>query len=41
MNVNAFLQPIVIGCVIVVAVESDVLRSKLEERFRVLQAALS
>jgi ribose transport system permease protein len=41
MNVNAFLQPIVIGCVIVVAVESDVLRNKLEERFRVLQAALS
>lgn len=41
MNVNAFLQPIVIGSVIVVAVESDVLRSKLEERFRVLQAALS
>jgi ribose transport system permease protein len=41
MNVNAFLQPIVIGSVIVVAVESDVLRSKLEERFRVVQAALS
>jgi ribose transport system permease protein len=40
-NVDAFLQPIVIGIVIVLAVESDVLRARLEERFRVLQAALT
>ena len=39
LNVGAFLQPIVIGVVIVVAVESDVLRARLEDRFRVLQAA--
>jgi ribose transport system permease protein len=39
LNVDAFLQPIVIGVVIVIAVESDVLRAHLEERFRVLQAA--
>jgi ribose transport system permease protein len=41
LNVGAFLQPIVIGVVIVLAVESDVLRGRLEERFRVMQAALS
>ena len=41
LNVGAFLQPIVIGVVIVLAVESDVLRARLEERFRVIQAALS
>lgn len=41
LNVGAFLQPIVIGVVIVIAVESDVVRAKLEERFRVMQAALS
>jgi ribose transport system permease protein len=41
LNVGAFLQPIVIGVVIVLAVESDVLRGRLEERFRVTQAALS
>ncbi len=41
LNVNAFLQPIVIGVVIVVAVEVDVLRGLLEERLRVLQAARS
>ncbi len=41
MNVGAFLQPIVIGVVIVLAVESDVVRAKLEDRFRVAQAALS
>jgi ribose transport system permease protein len=41
LNVDAFLQPIVIGVVIVVAVESDVLRAWLENRFRVLQAALT
>jgi ribose transport system permease protein len=39
MNVDAFLQPIVIGVVIVLAVESDVVRAALEERFRVLRAA--
>ncbi len=39
LNVDAFLQPIVIGVVIVVAVESDVLRARLEDRFRVFQAA--
>jgi ribose transport system permease protein len=39
LNVDAFLQPIVIGVVIVIAVESDVLRAHLEDRFRVLQAA--
>jgi ribose transport system permease protein len=41
MNVDAFLQPIVIGVVIVLAVEADVLRGWIEERFRVLQAALA
>ena len=41
MNVDAFLQPIIIGAVIVVAVESDVIRARLEERFRVRQAALA
>jgi ribose transport system permease protein len=41
LNVDAFLQPIVIGVVIVLAVEADVLRAWLEERFRVLQAALA
>ncbi len=41
LNVNAFLQPIVIGAVIVLAVETDVLRASLEERFRVRQAELS
>jgi ribose transport system permease protein len=39
LDIGAFLQPIVIGVVIVIAVESDVLRSRLEERFRVMQAA--
>ncbi len=39
LNVDAFLQPIVIGVVIVLAVESDVLRGHLEERFRVTEAA--
>lgn len=41
LNVDAFLQPIVIGVVIVLAVESDVVRARLEDRFRVLQAARS
>ena len=39
LNVDAFLQPIVIGVVIVLAVESDVVRARVEDRFRVLQAA--
>jgi ribose transport system permease protein len=41
LNVDAFLQPIVIGVVIVLAVESDVVRGHLEERFRVAGAARS
>lgn len=41
LNVDAFLQPIVIGVVIVLAVELDVLRGRLEQRLRVLQAARS
>jgi ribose transport system permease protein len=41
LNVNAFLQPIVIGVVIVLAVELDVLRERLEERLRIIQAAHS
>jgi ribose transport system permease protein len=39
LNVGIFLQLIVIGVVIVIAVQADVLRNYLEERFRVLQAA--
>jgi ribose transport system permease protein len=39
LNVDAFLQPIVIGVVIVLAVELDVVRRRLEERLRVIQAA--
>jgi len=38
LNVDAFLQLIVIGVVIVLAVESDVIRGRLESRFRVLKA---
>lgn len=38
LNIEAYIQLIVIGVVIVLAVESDVLRARLEERFRVLQA---
>lgn len=41
LNVDAFLQPIVIGVVIVLAVELDVVRNWLENRFRVVQAALA
>jgi ribose transport system permease protein len=41
LNVDAFLQPIVIGVVIVLAVEADVIRGHLEERFRVVQASRS
>ena len=39
LNVEAFLQLIVIGVVIFLAVESDVVRGRLESRFRVLKAA--
>jgi ribose transport system permease protein len=39
LNVDAFLQPIVIGVVIVVAVELDVIRGRLEQKLRVIQAA--
>ena len=39
LDVSIFFQLIVIGVVIVLAVESDVLRAYLENRFRVLQAA--
>lgn len=39
LNVEAFLQLIVIGVVIFIAVESDVIRGGLEARFRVLKAA--
>lgn len=39
LNVEAFLQMIVIGVVIFIAVESDVIRGRLEARFRVLKAA--
>jgi ribose transport system permease protein len=39
LNVDIFFQLIVIGVVIVLAVESDVLRAHLEGRFRVLQAS--
>jgi ribose transport system permease protein len=38
LNIEAHVQLIVIGVVIVLAVESDVLRGRLEERFRVLKA---
>lgn len=41
LDVDAFLQPIVIGVVIVLAVELDVVRGWLENRFRVLRAARS
>ncbi|MCU1391015.1 MAG: transporter permease [Ilumatobacteraceae bacterium] len=41
LDVNAFLQPIVIGAVIVLAVETDVVRARLEDRFRVRRAELS
>jgi ribose transport system permease protein len=39
LNVEAFLQLIVIGVVIFLAVESDVVRGRLEARFRVMKAA--
>ncbi len=39
LNIEAYLQLIVIGVVIVFAVESDVIRTRLEATFRVLKAA--
>jgi ribose transport system permease protein len=39
LNVDAFLQPIVIGVVIVLAVELDVVRGRFEQRLRVMKAA--
>jgi ribose transport system permease protein len=39
LNVDAFLQPIVIGVVILLAVQLDVFRGRYEQRLRVLQAA--
>ena len=41
LAVDAFFQLIVIGVVIVIAVEADVLRGYLEDRFRVAEAARS
>lgn len=41
LDVNAFLQPIVIGVVILIAVELDVVRGRLEERLRIIQAVRS
>jgi ribose transport system permease protein len=41
LAVDAFFQLIVIGVVIVLAVEADVLRGYLEERFRVMEATRS
>jgi ribose transport system permease protein len=38
LNVDIFFQLIAIGVIIVVAVEADVIRGRLEERFRVLQS---
>ena len=38
MNVDSFFQPMVIGVVIVLAVEADVISSRLEARFRLRQA---
>jgi ribose transport system permease protein len=37
-NVDAFVQLVVIGAVILLAVEADVIRGRLENRFRVAQA---
>ncbi|HYY29703.1 MAG TPA: hypothetical protein VE860_17300, partial [Chthoniobacterales bacterium] len=38
LNVDIFFQLIAIGIIIVLAVEGDVLRGRLEERFRVIQS---
>lgn len=39
LNVSVYFQLIVIGVIVLVAVELDVLRRRLEERFRTMQAA--
>jgi ribose transport system permease protein len=41
LNVDAFLQPIVIGVVILLAVQLDVVRGRLEQRLRVMRAVRS
>ena len=38
LNVDSFFQPMVIGVVIVLAVEADVIRNRLEQRFRLMEA---
>ena len=38
LNVSVYLQLIVIGVVVALAVELDVVRRRLEERFRTIQA---
>ena len=37
LNVSVYVQLIAIGVIVVVAVELDVLRRRLEERFRTIQ----
>jgi ribose transport system permease protein len=39
LNVDVFFQMIAIGLIIVLAVEADVLRNRLEARARTIQAA--
>ena len=41
LNIEAYLQLIVIGLVIYLAVQTDVIRGRLEARFRTLRAASS
>ena len=41
LNVNTYMQLIAIGVIVVVAVELDVVRRRLEERFRTMQGAES
>ena len=41
LNVNVYIQLIAIGVIVVVAVELDVLRRRLEERFRTLRGSES
>jgi ribose transport system permease protein len=38
LNVSVYVQLIVIGVIVVVAVELDVIRRRIEERFRIAQA---
>jgi ribose transport system permease protein len=39
LNLNTYMQLIAIGVIVVVAVELDVIRRRLEERFRTMQGA--